>query len=273
MRGKARRRLEQAGEQRGLGQGHVAHRLAEIVLRGGFGPEGAAAHIGAVEIGLEDFVLAGARLQPKGEEGFLDLALDGAFVGQEQVLGKLLGQRRAALHHAAGAGIGGDGAEGADEVDAVVLVEAPVLGRQNRLDQVVGEFLQRHGIIVADAAPADLVAVAVLEDDGELGALAPVVGRLAEGGDGEHEQHDEAAGAERHALRGDFGTHPLPAVDLHPVGQVGEPLPAATDHPGEAEGPVVQSGVEVEEEALDGAAPPTAGLRVTQAGNPFGMNS
>ena len=47
-----------------FGQVHVARRLAEIILRRRVDAEGAAAHIGAVEIELEDLVLGQARLQP-----------------------------------------------------------------------------------------------------------------------------------------------------------------------------------------------------------------
>ena len=76
----------------------VARRLVEVEMRGAVDAEGAAAHIGAVEIELQDLVLGQPGLEPDREEGFLDLALDGALVVQEQVLGELLGDRRAALH-------------------------------------------------------------------------------------------------------------------------------------------------------------------------------
>ena len=98
VRRELRRRLEQAGQHRGLGQVHVARRLVEIELRRGVDAEGAAAEIGAVEVELQDLVLGQPRLQPDRQERLLDLALDGALVGQEQVLGELLGDRGAALH-------------------------------------------------------------------------------------------------------------------------------------------------------------------------------
>ena len=89
----ARRRLEQAGQHRGFGEVHVLRGLVEVVLRRRVHPEGAAAHIGAVEIELEDLVLGEPRLQPDREERLLHLALDGALVVQEQVLGELLRDR------------------------------------------------------------------------------------------------------------------------------------------------------------------------------------
>ena len=131
-----RRRLEQAGQQRGFGQRQLARRMAEIELRGGLDAERAAAEIGAIEIELQDLALGEARLEQEGEIGLLDLALDRALGRQEQVLGELLGQRRAALHHLVGLGVGDQGAGRAEEVDAEVLEEAPVLGGQRRLDQV-----------------------------------------------------------------------------------------------------------------------------------------
>ena len=74
-----------------------------------------------------------------------------------------------------------DGAERAGEVDAEMLVEAPVLGGEHRLDQVIGQLVERDRMVVLDAAAADLVAVAVEEGDRELGLLQPVlVGGLAE---------------------------------------------------------------------------------------------
>src|SRR5262249_57075444 len=109
MRRELGRRLEQAGEHRGLGEVHVPRRLAEIELCRRINPERSPAHIGAVEIELEDLILGEPRLEPQGEERLLYLALDRALITQEQVLGELLGDRGAALHHAAGAGIGDEG--------------------------------------------------------------------------------------------------------------------------------------------------------------------
>ena len=51
------RRLEQAGQHRRLGQVEVLDALAEIEIGRRLDAEGAAAHIGAVEIELQDFLL------------------------------------------------------------------------------------------------------------------------------------------------------------------------------------------------------------------------
>ena len=67
---------------------------------------------------------------------------------QEQVLGELLRDRGAALHDAAGARVGDQRADGAGEVDAEMLVEAPILGGEHRLDQVIGQLLERDRVVV-----------------------------------------------------------------------------------------------------------------------------
>src|SRR4029079_17344788 len=104
----------------------VARGLVEVEMRSAIDAEGAAAHVGAIEIELQDLVLGQARLEPDREEGFLDLALDGALVVEEQVLGELLGDRRTALAHSAGLRVGDERARGAGEVDAEMVVETAV---------------------------------------------------------------------------------------------------------------------------------------------------
>jgi hypothetical protein len=100
------RRLEHAGQHRGFGERHIAHRFAEIIFCRGVDAEGAAAEIGAIEIKLENLVLGEMCLQPQRQERFVDLTLNGALVRQEQVLGELLRERRTALHYPAGLGVG-----------------------------------------------------------------------------------------------------------------------------------------------------------------------
>src|SRR6185437_12101837 len=143
----------------------VGDLLAEVIFGRRRDAEIAGAHIGAVEIELEDFVLGVVPFQPDGEEGFLDLALDRALGAEEQVLGQLLGDRRAALRAVVALRVIDEGAQGAEYVDAEMVVEAPVLGGDGGLDEIVGQLAQRIGIIGADAALADLVAVAVEEGD------------------------------------------------------------------------------------------------------------
>ncbi|MEY9576795.1 hypothetical protein ABIE88_004371 [Bradyrhizobium diazoefficiens] len=215
--------------------------------------ERAAAHIGAVEIELEDLVLGQAPFQPDREEGFVDLALDGALVAQEQVLGELLGDRGAALADAAGLGVGDERARGAGDVDAEMLVEAAVLGRQRRLDQHVRKIFQRDRVVVLDAAAADRVAVAVEEGHREIGFLQPVLVRgLAEGGDGEREHHDEAAEPEGRGFRQRLDEHPaLPPPDIEAVHEGRVALVELADALGRGEQRGVDARIEIQEEIPD----------------------
>ena len=194
-----RRRLEQAGQHRRLRQVHIADRLAEIILRRRLDPVVAAAQIGTVEIHLENLVLAQPRLDPQGEEGLVDLAPHGALGAEEEVLGQLLGERRSALYDPIRPGIGHHGPEGALDIDAEMAVEARVLCRQHRADHVGRDLGQRYGVVLANPAPADDIAVDVGEGDGVLAAAIPdVIGlmqrrqRKGDQREGEHQAEGQA---------------------------------------------------------------------------------
>jgi len=83
-------------------------------------------------------------LQPQRQFDFLQFALQGALLGQEQVLGELLGQRRAALRDAAMQNVGDRRTHDANGVDAVTRIEAAVLDGDEGLRQVGRQFLQRN---------------------------------------------------------------------------------------------------------------------------------
>ena len=217
--------LEQPGEHRGLGQVQVLDRLAEVEVGSCRDAERAAAHIGAVEIELQDLLLGQVAFQPDGEEGFLDLALDGALVGQEQVLGELLGEARTALDHRVGAQILAHGAHQAEEVDAVMLEESAVLGRQHGLDEMIGHIVNRHGFALDDAALADLVALAVEEGDGEIVLGAPVGGGLLEGRQCQRQHYDGADDAERETFARQLEKSAPPAVEAEAAREDGERFP------------------------------------------------
>ena len=140
-----RRRFDQAREHRRLGDLHLAGGFAEIALRRGFDAIGAGAEIDAVEIELEDFwLLLNLRSSQTRQHHLLHLAQERALLGQEQVLGELLGDGRAALRDAAVQDVGHRGAREPDRIDAVVAVEAAVLDRDERLRQIGRQLLERH---------------------------------------------------------------------------------------------------------------------------------
>ena len=118
------RGLRQRREIGGLGDGQFVHRLAEIVQGGGGDAVIAHAEIDLVEIELEDLVLRVGLLDAEGEQRLLDLADVARLVGQEEVLGDLLGDGRGALRALARAAIleiGEEGAHDAFGVDAIML--------------------------------------------------------------------------------------------------------------------------------------------------------
>ncbi len=111
-----------------------------------------------------------------------------------------------------------------------------------------------------DAAAADLVAVAVEKGDREVGLFQPVVvGGLAEGGHGERQHEQQAAGAQRRHFRQRLDEEPAPpAGDMGAVHEGGEALVdfagpfAALEH-GE-----IDPGVEIEQQPLEFRLPVVA---------------
>jgi hypothetical protein len=100
-RREAGRRLDQPGQHRGFGEAHLARGFAKIALCRGLDPIGAGAEIDAVEVELEDLGLGEFALEPNRQHYLLQLAPDCALLREEQVLGELLGDGRAALRHTA----------------------------------------------------------------------------------------------------------------------------------------------------------------------------
>ena len=139
-----RRRLHQAGQHRRFRQRQLARRFAEIALRRRLDAVGAGAEIDAVEIKLEDLRLGEFVLEPQRQHRLLQLARHRAFLGQEQILGELLGEGRAALRGAAMQHVAHAGAQDAPRIDAVMRVEAAVLDGDERLRHVIRQFAQRH---------------------------------------------------------------------------------------------------------------------------------
>ena len=127
------RALGQRRQVGALGQRQVGDRLAEVVVGRRADAVGAVAQPDLVEIELEDLLLGQGLLEPGGEDRLLQLAADRDLVVQEDVLGHLLGDGRAALGPAALQDVEDvlehRPADAAD-VDAAMLEEVVVLGRQ-----------------------------------------------------------------------------------------------------------------------------------------------
>ena len=141
------RPLGQGRQEGRLVRRQLAQRLAEIVVGRRGHAIGAIAEENLVQIQLEDLLLGEGRFQPVGEDGFLDLAVDAALVGQQDVLGHLLGDGRAALETPARGGVEDvleHGAAQTAHVDAAVVEEVPVLGREEGLDHRQRDLLIGH---------------------------------------------------------------------------------------------------------------------------------
>ena len=143
------RRLDEAGDDRRLGDRELGRAVAEEAARSGVDAIGAAAEIDAVEIELEDLVLGEAPFERHRQYGLAQLAGEAAIVVEEDVAGELLGDGRAALRPAAALDAHDQGADDADRIDADMRAEAAVLDRDHRVahdrrDPVVGQPFAEH---------------------------------------------------------------------------------------------------------------------------------
>ena len=122
------RRLRQGGEIGGLRDGQLVHGLAVIVQGRGGDAVIAETEIDFVQIKFENLVLRIGALDPEREKRLPDLALERPLVGQEKILGDLLGDGRGALDALAALREHEQGAQDAFGIDAGMGVEILVLG-------------------------------------------------------------------------------------------------------------------------------------------------
>ncbi len=191
----AARRRQNASERCRLRQRQVARIDVEVDVGGGLDAVGARTEIDPVQIHIQYLVLGVVRLQPKREDHLLHLALQRALGRQEHVLGELLGQRRAALHHAAGEDVLGDGAQKPDRIDAMVGAEAAVFDRDHRVRDVGRQIGERDRLPAGVTTIADQAAV-----DGKNLDVRRTVGDLPIGGTAKVRGvvGDQADAGERH---------------------------------------------------------------------------
>ena len=109
-------------------------------------PYGAHAEIDLVEIELQDFLLRKRPLDADGEQRLLELAVQILLVGQQEILGHLLGDGGGAFGPplAPILEILVDRTRDAGEIQAAMLVEAPVLGRQESLNDHLRDDVDGH---------------------------------------------------------------------------------------------------------------------------------
>ena len=193
----AARVLRNAGEQRGLRQGQLQRVVSEICSGRTLDAVGAVPEIDRVEVGGEDLVLAPVLLELPRERGLLQLAGDRALRAGQLVLHELLRDRRASLHGGLLPDVGPEGARHAADVDPAVLVEAAVLGRDDRLLDPRRDLAALHEYAALAAAEDGEDRVTVARVDVPVDLLPR---RLCEGVEPAQlltDRHDEAVGERR----------------------------------------------------------------------------
>ena len=160
--------VEDARQHRGLLEVEVLGRDVEVGHRGRLDAVGAAAEVDGVEVALEDLLLALLTLELEREEGLLELALEGALLGEVEDLHVLLGDGRRALG-AVAAGVAERRAEDALGVDALVGPEALVLGGDHGLLDVVRHLAVGDRLAVLGGELTQLGLAVGVVDLGRLG--------------------------------------------------------------------------------------------------------
>ncbi len=161
----SRGRAHQAGQQSRFGEGYLLGGFAEIALRGLFNAVGAGPEIDTIQIELEDLRFRKIAFQPQREQQFLQLAVDRTFLSQKEIFRQLLRDGGAALGHAAMPNVGDQRARDAVRVDAVMLVEAPILDGDEGLRNVVRQFFQRQNGAAPIAAGGERMALIIHDPD------------------------------------------------------------------------------------------------------------
>ena len=198
-----RRRVGDAHEQGRLGEGELARVLVEVGDARGLDAVGAVAVVDGVEVHVEDLVLRVLLLHLDGDVGLADLAAQRVLellVREHGVADELLGDGGAAARVTAARDLAHHGAHDALGVDAVVVVEALVLGCDDALLHVVGDLVERHRAAVLQIVGRDLGAVGVVDARGlrdEVGVGGGVVGEVLEPGAHEGAQRERERDAEK----------------------------------------------------------------------------
>ena len=135
--------------------------FAEITLRRLLDAIGAGAEIDPVQIHLQDLRLGEFVLQPQRQQHLLQLARDRALLRQEQVFRQLLRDGGGALRHPHVQDIRHQRARDAVRIDAVMLVEAPVLDGDEGARHVRRQVLERQGRTGKIATPRQRVVLVV----------------------------------------------------------------------------------------------------------------
>src|SRR6516225_5644935 len=91
------RRTNQSRQERALRQRQSPGRLSKIHFRRGLDAVSALAEVDLVEVAFQDLILGQTPLNLHGQQHLRDLAAESLLVREEEIAGKLLGNRAAAL--------------------------------------------------------------------------------------------------------------------------------------------------------------------------------
>ncbi len=191
----------QPGKQRCLGEGQAAGALAEVRPRRLLDPVGAVAEVDRVQVREQDAVLGPPLLELPGERRLSHLAGDRLLVADVCVLDELLRDRGATLDDALRAHILPERAHDAASVDAVVLVEAAILDRDDRLPhdrRDVVDVLDEDAALLAAEHGEHGAAVRGVDDAVDLGVLRRGVEKGDLARDGANQTECERRPREQH---------------------------------------------------------------------------
>src|SRR2546422_9186369 len=133
--------LDEAGKEGRLSWREVLGVLAEVSAGGGPDPISAVAVVHAVHVHGQDLILREPLLEGHRKHHLVDLALDRLLRRQELDLHQLLRDGAAALVQTAGGDVDPQGSQRRADIDAAVVVEVAVLGRQRRAGASVARLV------------------------------------------------------------------------------------------------------------------------------------
>ena len=220
--------VRQADERGRLGERELARVLIEVRDARGFDAVGAVAVVDGVHVHVQDLVLGVHLLHLDGDVGLADLALERhleLLVRKDGVADELLGDGRAAALLAAAGRLADEGAHDALGVDAVVLVEALVLGVHGALEDVRGDLVELDRAALLEVVGRDLVAVGVVDTrrlGDEVGVRRGVVGQVlqpvADHGAHRETQRDDQKRDEADNTGGAEADDVRPGMHMSPAG-------------------------------------------------------
>ncbi len=212
-----RRVLGQTRERGALEKVQVPHGLAEERLSCSLDAVRAVTKVDFVEVHPKDLVFRVRALDTQRQHGLLGLARQRLLMRfQDEVARQLLRQRAGTVRGTpAAAHVVEDGARQAPDVDPPVIVEAPILNRENGQSQVVRDVLeadvdafftierrQRVAGRAKNQGAAHGPCVFERGQGGKVGPQRPVRGPEHSGADGHDGERSEKQGAENARRRG-----------------------------------------------------------------------